>query len=422
MFLKRLFTFLILFVICLLFIVVVGPEWPAFQDEEHKLNTIVGQRYYDFLVWEINALSLKGEGILTASQDFLDEEQRKELVLDYLALLGEVRRQEAEINAIFADPEASNPEEFSRDLQGEVDQKRAQLIEWQPIVESIVQDQVATILVEEGFDVFGQAWPPVLMHITPLPYILVVSPREEIRQIHNLPLEHGLTVAAREDIELAVYEDLDRAALVVPIAGLGFFPAMILETNNINRLTEVTAHEWVHHWLTLHPVGFNYAASPALRTINETIASIVGDEIGQRVIERYYPEFILPEEEPASNIAGGDPDDPPPFDFNAEMAQTRIRVDELLAEGRVEEAEDYMEARRQFFWDNGYRLRKLNQAFFAFYGAYADTPGEQGKNPIGPALLAIRDNSSSLRDFADRVASITSLDDLLEVAASTSGS
>jgi hypothetical protein len=422
MFLKRFFTFLILIVIGLLFIVVVGPEWPAFQDEEHKLNTIVGQRYYDFLVWEINALALKGEGILTAGHDFLDEEQRKELVLDYLVLLGEVRLQEAEINAIYADPEESGPEEIVRDLQSEVDQKRAQLLEWQPIVESIVQDQVATILVEEGFDVFGQAWPPVLMHITPLPYILVVSPREEIRQIHNLPLEHGLTAAAREDIELAIYEDLDRAALVVPIAGLGFFPAMILETNNINRLTEVTAHEWVHHWLTLHPVGFNYAASPALRTINETIASIVGNEIGERVIERYYPEFILPEEEPASNAAGADPDDPPPFDFNAEMAQTRIRVDELLAEGRVEEAEDYMEARRQFFWDNGYRLRKLNQAFFAFYGAYADTPGEQGKNPIGPALLAIRDNSSSLRDFTDRVASITSLDDLLEVAASTSSS
>jgi hypothetical protein len=83
----------------------------------------------------------------------------------------------------------------------------------------------------------------------------------------------------------------------------------------------------------------------------------------------------------------------------------------------VEEAEDYMEERRQFLWDNGYRIRKLNQAFFAFYGAYADTPGEQGNNPIGPALLALRDNSTTLRDFLDRVSPITTLEDLQEATA-----
>ncbi|MCP4417750.1 MAG: hypothetical protein GY805_14090, partial [Chloroflexi bacterium] len=37
----------------------------------------------------------------------------------------------------------------------------------QPLAEAIVQDQVATILAEEGFGVVGQAWPPVMMHMTP---------------------------------------------------------------------------------------------------------------------------------------------------------------------------------------------------------------------------------------------------------------
>ncbi len=53
--------------------------------------------------------------------------------------------------------------------------------------------------------------------------------------------------------------------------------------------------------------------------------------------------------------------------------------DELLAAGKIEEAEAYMEARRQVFWDNGYAIRKLNQAYFAFYGAYADVPGGRGR-------------------------------------------
>ena len=64
------------------------------------------------------------------------------------------------------------------------------------------------MLIEEEFGVFGHAWPPVLMHMTPLPFILVVSPREEIKQIYSVPLEHGVTVAEREEIELGVFEPL----------------------------------------------------------------------------------------------------------------------------------------------------------------------------------------------------------------------
>jgi hypothetical protein len=49
------------------------------------------------------------------------------------------------------------------------------------------------------------------------------------------------------------------------------------------------------------------------------------------------------------------------------MHVTRLTVDELLAEGKIDEAESYMEERRRIFWDNGFQhLRKLNQAYFAF--------------------------------------------------------
>jgi hypothetical protein len=242
-----------------------------------------------------------------------------------------------------------------------------------------------------------------------------VSPREEIRQIYNIPLEHGLTIPTQEQIETSVLADVDRSALIVPIGGLGIWPAMIRESGNINYLANTIAHEWAHHWLTFHPLGISYSASPALRTINETVASIFGDEIGARVIERYYPE-LAPPPAPAieENLSESESDAPPVFNFSHEMAETRITVDKLLAEGEVQQAEEFMEQRRQFFWDNGYRIRKLNQAYFAFYGAYADTPGEQGDDPIGPALLALRSNSNSLAEFMRQVASVTSLEKLQE--------
>jgi hypothetical protein len=87
------------------------------------------------------------------------------------------------------------------------------------------------------------------------------------------------------------------------------------------------------------------------------------------------------------------------------MHQTRVMVDEILAQGKIQEAESYMEARRVFFWDHGYHIRKLNQAYFAFYGAYADQPqGAAGADPVGTAVRLLRAQSSSLADFINRIA------------------
>jgi hypothetical protein len=95
------------------------------------------------------------------------------------------------------------------------------------------------------------------------------------------------------------------------------------------------------------------------------------------------------------------------------MHKTRVRVDELLVNGKIEEAESYMESRRQVFWDNGYAIRKLNQAYFAFYGAYADVPGgAAGEDPVGPAVRALRAQSPTLLVFLKKISQMTSFDEL----------
>jgi len=106
------------------------------------------------------------------------------------------------------------------------------------------------------------------------------------------------------------------------------------------------------------------------------------------------------------------PAQPPAFDFRAEMRATRVRVDELLAQGKVREAEIYMEWRRRVFVEHGYEIRKLNQAYFAFYGAYADEPGAAGEDPIGPAVRRLREQSADLRAFVERVSRVTTLAEL----------
>ena len=71
-----------------------------------------------------------------------------------------------------------------------------------------------------------------------------------------------------------------------------------------------------------------------------------------------------------------------------------------------------MRQRRAVFAEHGYLIRKLNQAYFAFHGAYADEPGAAGEDPVGPAVKRLRDRSPSLLAFLDTIAPMTSFDEL----------
>jgi hypothetical protein len=70
------------------------------------------------------------------------------------------------------------------------------------------------------------------------------------------------------------------------------------------------------------------------------------------------------------------------------------------------------------FWDHGYVIRKLNQAYFAFYGSYADSPiGPAGEDPVGAAVRELRSRSATLIEFVNRMAWLTSFEDLQKVLA-----
>jgi hypothetical protein len=102
------------------------------------------------------------------------------------------------------------------------------------------------------------------------------------------------------------------------------------------------------------------------------------------------------------------------------MHATRVQVDKLLAAGKITEAEAYMEAQRRVFWDHGYHIRKLNQAYFAFYGAYADIPqGAAGEDPVGAAVRTLRATSPSLATFLNHMAWFSSYQQLKQAVSQT---
>jgi hypothetical protein len=137
------------------------------------------------------------------------------------------------------------------------------------------------------------------------------------------------------------------------------------------------------------------------------------------VIEIFYPALLPPPVLESPKVAEEivqEPQEPPAFDFRAEMRETRVTADTLLAQGKIQEAEAYMDNRRILFVENGYNIRRLNQAYFAFHGAYADQPGgAAGEDPVGEAVRNLRAQSKTLAEFVRRIAWVTSYERLLQL-------
>lgn len=383
------------------------------SDPAEQVRAYTRWQQFDYISWIVDALALKfSYGSLNAANYLSGEQQRQQVFrhLDTMRRLNEVRDQVA---TIYADPAVTDKATATAQLSAEQAALTTQITRQQPLVETILQHQISAVTGDLGLTVGGQPIPPLLYHVTPLPMALIVSPREVIQQTADISLMPDLSLAEITQLEDAVANGLDVSSLVVPIGGVGVYPTMVNRTTDLNWLVEVVAHEWIHNYLTLRPVGVLYFSTPPMRTINETTANIAGTEIGEAVIRRFYPEFAPePVDEPPPD-GQPQPEDPLVFDFRAEMHETRVQTDALLAAGKVTEAEAYMEARRQVFWDNGYRIRKLNQAYFAFYGSYADQPGgAAGEDPVGAAVRELRAGSVSLADFLDQMTWVTSYEAL----------
>lgn len=412
--------------ILLLATLLLGSSTQPLTDRTSRARAFTREIEFDFVSWTLDALGFKIQQWTLGTEGYLTPEARRQMMLEYLQLTTARGQLEGQISAVFADPNESDPQTASRELRQQFERVEARRLKLEPVAEAVLEGQVASVVAEMGLTLGGQPVPPVLYHSTPLPLALIISPRDKIFQETSISLSPELDVDQFNALEAQVDEALNMSSLIVYIGGIGLYPSMVYQTDSLNGLSEVVAHEWIHNFLILRPLGINYFTSPELRVMNETTASIAGKEIGRAVLERYYPELVPPPPPPApaEPPAASAPPPPPVFDFYAEMRETRVTVDALLAEGKIEEAEAYMEQRRVVFWENGYRhLRKLNQAYFAFHGAYADHPsgGAAGADPVGAAVRLLRAQSPTLADFVKRMSWMSSFEQLQRAVDETDG-
>lgn len=380
-------------------------------DSNARVRIFTRPYEFNYFTWTVNAFIAKISETGLDAANHIPESIQLKVVTSYFDLSSELDSIEFDIQLIYADPSITDPDTAAADKINKRGELQSMLDQMSPVVEKILENQVKTVLAEEGLDSGGQTIPPVLYHTTPLPKALIVSPRDIIRQDANISLLADMSLEQITRLEGDVETNLDVSALVVDIGGVGMYPSMVMRSSNLPWVIQTIAHEWTHNYLSLHPLGLNYETSNALRTMNETTAAIVGEEIGQKVIARYYPRYSSAHQKVLAKTNSVQSEGT--FDFNAEMHITRVTADNLLRLGKVNEAETYMESRRLFFLQNGYLIRKINQAYFAFYGAYADSPqGAAGADPVGPAVRSLRANSVTLKDFLRQIAWMSSFNQL----------
>jgi hypothetical protein len=371
-----------------------------------KLAT--GAHAFRLAAWETQALTQKARDLVLQPGATLSEQAQHDLVRAYFDDVARAGQLAEEIEQVYADREQTNPGSAAP-FRSELDALRVRQAGRRPAVERVLEQQTAAVLTKAGLTTGGRAWPPVRFQFTESPLYLIVSPRDRIAIEESVHLDPALDVQEMERIESQVQESLDMSALVEGTGGFSSYPTMVIEYPSLEWVVNTVAHEWAHTYLAFRPVGWHYGDSGDMRTLNETVASIVGDEIGRSLMLRFYPELVRPETWPRPltlrpNWWGLESDEHS-FEYGPFMRKTRLTVDGLLARGQVSEAEAYMEKRRKILMDNGYVIRKLNQAYFAIHGSYAVGPA--ATDPIGGKLRALRNRSGSLAEFLQTVARFT---------------
>jgi len=382
------------------------------RDFDAHLSSIVRSYRFSIVKWESRAIPHEANQWIFGSYEKIDDEVH--VVTEFFSTIERIKTLESEIEII----NAGNEQGDLASLEAELNMLQEQKMALKDTVERIIEKQIKKTLAQQ--DIFNPIdryvrlkvnFPPLNFKLEKPLNLLVISPRDRIESIREITLQPSISLEEIEDIEAEVNK-LGVSSLVVELGGLGAtYPSFVTDNASLRFTIDTATEEWLHQYLFFKPLGFLYlldltgvSRNYEIAVINETLASMVSKEIGTMVVERYYPQYEKGDNQ--TQIAGSE------FDFNREMRDIRRAVDKYLAQGEIEQAEEFMEQKRQYLASKGYYIRKLNQAYFAFYGTYADSP--TSISPIGLELKKLRSQSASLKDFLDKVAAMTSRQDLIE--------
>ncbi len=369
---------------------------------------------FDLVGWHLaNSMSKWTHRAFRAVPGFALSDADRLALVDMYFQLGDIENELKDLMEVVASRGSPTGSEMSR-LQSSLERAHQLRHQIRNDVEEALESEISAVVRAEGMGLAGEiVFPPVDVRLMETPKALITSRRERIERREAVLLDPHVSVAEREAVE-ALLESVNLSALVVDIGGVATYPASVYNGADLRGTLFIMAHEWLHHYLFPRPLGRNMFDSPDMHVLNETVSDLAGRELGDMAYERI--EARTPVTVPVALGATADLFNSEPardFDFRREMQKTRRAADALLAGGEVEMAEAYMESRRKLFVENDHPIRKLNQAYFAFHGTYAESAASV--SPIGGQVRRLRELSPDLGTFIALVSGVSSYGEFLEV-------
>ncbi|MDP6050288.1 MAG: hypothetical protein QGE99_04405 [SAR202 cluster bacterium] len=245
---------------------------------------------------------------------------------------------------------------------------------------------------------FGLLIPPTDFRLGDPPHILITSRRDKIELTGSKLIKSDLEWSDRTRIEERAEQYENTSALVDDLAGLGTYPAIVSDKDELRQLMRTAAHEWLHNYWILKPLGRKMWSSHNMQILNETAADLAGNELGDEAFKALGNTTVNSYR--YDNLNSGN------THLVKILRETRTGVEEMLENGEIEKAEQYMDKQLWKLKLGGYNIRKLNQAYFAFRGNYAEGPASI--SPIGKELRELRGYFDNVGDF---IASISEIGD-----------
>ncbi len=268
------------------------------------------------------------------------------------------------------------------------------------------KNEIKKLLIRELYDqemnyFFNIIFPSPEFNVGSSPKLLVTSPRNKIERKEELLLVPSLDIETIEALEGSVASD-ELSSIIINIGGIAAYPSIIAEGKSSRDLFLTVSHEWIHQYLIFHPLGRSYFSSKEMKEINETLANIFSKKLLKSLCKK---DFEIKNEICSIPIIKNKNK----FDYREFMKKLRNNVDELLSDGKINDAEKLMNESTLILNNNGIKIRKINQAWFAFNGTYGDSPSSISN--YNNELTDLIDSYDNLKDAIDVIKNIRSLDE-----------
>ena len=190
-------------------------------------------------------------------------------------------------------------------------------------------------------------WPPVDFTFEDSPLVLITSPLFEIKRLPDQILNPGITIAKQKLLEQEAESIGNVSALIVRVGGIATYPASVSPRGSLLSTIRIASHEWVHHHLIFTPLGRRWWDGGEIQSINESVADMVGKEVGDVTYTRLTGQILHKETRESIRTKPKVQEEAAVFDFRKELRETRIQLEKILATKDLEETEKYLEERRE---------------------------------------------------------------------------